>query len=61
MKFAAYLACIPPNNKNVEKGEILKLYAAGVQKYGDQVELVSTMQLVSADVGMSVGVSLIHI
>jgi|GEM_PF-1420455 len=55
MKFAAYLACIPPNNKNVEKGEILKLYATGVQKYGDEVELVTDMRVVPADVGMSIG------
>lgn len=55
MKFVAYLACLPNNNKNVEKGEILYRFSRGVSKIGDQVVLHTGMNLVDADVAMSIG------
>jgi hypothetical protein len=55
MKFVAYLGCIPPNNKNVEKGDILNLYAKGVVAQGDNAWLLNNTNLVEADVAMMVG------
>lgn len=55
MKFVSYLACLPPNNKNVEKGQILNLFALGVAYYGDQVISHSANTLIDADVAMMVG------
>ncbi len=55
MKFVSYLACLPPKNKNVEKGEILSRFALGVATTGDQVALHSDRTLIDADVAMMVG------
>jgi hypothetical protein len=55
MKFVSYLACLPPNNKNIEKGEILDRYAMGVACMGDQVHAHTQRTLVDADVAMMIG------
>ena len=55
MKFISYLACLPPNNKNVEKGEILDRYAMGVAYMGDQVIAHTQRTLIDADVAMMIG------
>jgi len=56
MKVVSYLACLPPNNKNQEKGEILSRYAAGVNRIaGDTAILHPTMNLIDADVAMMIG------
>ena len=55
MKFVSYLACLPPTNKNVEKGEILDRYAMGVAYMGDQVISHTQRTLIDADVAMMIG------
>lgn len=55
MKIIAYLSCIPPNNKNIEKGEILPRFAQGVLAAGDEVVLHQGYSLVDGDVALSVG------
>jgi hypothetical protein len=55
MKFVSYLACLPPNNKNAEKGEILDRFALGVAHAGDTVISHSERTLVDADVAMMIG------
>lgn len=55
MIFASYLNCLPPNNKNIEKSEILYKFAAGVQSSGDNVILHREQTTIDADVAMMVG------
>ena len=55
MKVVAYLGCIPNNNKNIEKGEILSRYAKGVASVGDQIILHSQQTLLDCDVAMMIG------
>ena len=55
MKFVSYLGCLPPINKNVEKGEILERFSMGVAYTGDEVVLHSDRTLIEADVAMMVG------
>jgi hypothetical protein len=55
MKVVAYLSCLPPNNKNVEKGEILERFSKGVRATGDQVILHTGNTLLDCDVALSVG------
>jgi len=55
MKFVAYLQCVPNNNKNTEKGQILERFSRGVDKIGDQVILHQGVNIIDADVAMSVG------
>lgn len=55
MKVVAYLSCLPPNNKNVEKGEILERFSKGVTFAGDQVLLHTGTTLLDCDVALSVG------
>lgn len=55
MKFVPYLACIPSNNKNVEKGEILERFSRGVARAGDQVIMHRGMNVIDADVAMIIG------
>jgi hypothetical protein len=55
MKFVSYLDCLPPNNKNIEKGEILTRFSKGVSAAGDNVTLHRGHNLIDADVAMIVG------
>jgi hypothetical protein len=55
MKFVSYLACLPPNNKNVEKGQILSKFALGVGYIGDELIIHNDRTLVDADVAMMIG------
>jgi hypothetical protein len=55
MKFVSYLDCLPPNNKNIEKGEILTRFSKGVSAAGDNVTLHKGHNLIDADVAMIVG------
>jgi hypothetical protein len=55
MKFVSYLGCLPPNNKNVEKGEILDRFAMGVAYTGDEVISHTERTLIEADVAMMIG------
>jgi len=55
MKFVSYLGCLPPNNKNVEKGEILDRFAMGVAYFGDEVVSHTERTLIEADVAMMIG------
>lgn len=55
MKVIAYLSCLPPNNKNPEKGEILSLFARGVATTEDEVMIHSQPTLFDCDVAMMVG------
>lgn len=55
MNFVSYLSCLPPNNKNIEKNEILSRFAIGVQSLGDQVTIHPTQNIIDADVAMIVG------
>jgi hypothetical protein len=55
MKFVSYLGCLPPNNKNVEKGEILDRFAMGVAYTGDEVVSHTERTLIEADVAMMIG------
>ncbi len=55
MKVVAYLSCLPPNNKNIEKGEILPRFAQGVLAAGDEIVLHQGNALVDSDVALSVG------
>jgi len=55
MKFVSYLDCLPPNNKNVEKGEILTRFSKGVAASGDIAINHSGRNLIDADVAMSIG------
>jgi hypothetical protein len=55
MKFVSYLGCLPPNNKNVEKGEILDRFAMGVAYTGDEVVSHTARTLIEADVAMMIG------
>lgn len=55
MRFVSYMACLPPSNKNVEKGQILDLFALGVVACGDQTIRHTASTLIEADVAMMVG------
>jgi len=55
MKIVAYTAVLPPNNKNVEKGEILYKFAQGVANAGDNVVVHDAPTLIDSDVALSVG------
>jgi len=56
MKFVSYLACLPPNNKNSEKNEILDKFPLGVTYLGqDQVTIHEAKTLIDADVALMVG------
>ena len=55
MKVVAYLSCLPPNNKNVEKGEILERFSKGVRAAGDEILLHAGDTLLDCDVALSVG------
>jgi len=55
MKVVAYLSCLPPNNKNIEKGEILPRFSQGVLAVGDEILLHQGHNLIDSDVALSVG------
>lgn len=56
MKFVSYLACLPPNNKNSEKNEILDRFPLGVTYLAqDQVIIQESKTLIDADVALMVG------
>jgi len=56
MKFVSYLACLPPNNKNSEKNEILDRFPLGVSYLGqDEVIIQKDKKLLDADVALMVG------
>jgi len=55
MKVVAYLSCLPPNNKNPEKGEILSRFAGGVVAAGDEIVIHNQMTLLECDVALMVG------
>lgn len=55
MKIVAYTAVLPPNNKNVEKGEILYKFAQGVANAGDNIVVHDQPTLIDSDVALSVG------
>lgn len=55
MKVVAYLSCLPPSNKNVEKGQILTRFARGVQVAGDEAVLHTGTNIIDCDVALSVG------
>jgi hypothetical protein len=56
MKFVSYLACLPPNNKNPEKKDILEKFPMGVAYLGlDQVSIHEQRTLIDADVALMVG------
>jgi hypothetical protein len=55
MKVVAYLSCLPPNNKNQEKSEILTRFAQGVKAAGDNIILHTGNNLIDCDVALSVG------
>lgn len=55
MKVVAYTAVLPPNNKNVEKGEILYKFALGVAKVGDEIIIHNRSDLIDCDVALSIG------
>lgn len=55
MKVVAYLSCLPPNNKNVEKGEILHRFSQGIKSVGDEILLHTGKNLIDCDVALSVG------
>lgn len=55
MKVVAYLSCLPPNNKNIEKGEILPRFSQGVLAAGDEILLHQGHTLIDSDVALSVG------
>ena len=55
MKAVAYLAGIPPNNKNLEKPEILQRFIQGVQAAGDQGILHTGRNIVDCDVAFIQG------
>jgi hypothetical protein len=56
MKFVSYLACLPPNNKNSEKNEILDRFPLGVTYLGkDEVIVQEHKKLLDADVALMVG------
>lgn len=56
MKVAAYLKCIPPGNKNMEKPQLLKNFIHGVNQSGDNGILVEDNNvLLDADVAIIQG------
>ena len=56
MKFVTYLACLPPNNKNREKNDILEKYSLGVAYLGlDDITVHEHGSLLNADVAMMIG------
>jgi len=55
MKVVTYLSCLPPNNKNIEKGEILERFTKGVKSVGDEILLHTGNTLIDCDVALSVG------
>jgi hypothetical protein len=55
MKVVAYLSCLPLNNKNIEKGEILPRFSQGVLAAGDEILLHQGHTLIDSDVALSVG------
>lgn len=56
MKFVTYLACLPPNNKNREKNDILEKYSLGVAYLGlDDIIVHEHGSLLDADVAMMIG------
>lgn len=56
MKFTVYQACLPPNNKNLEKNEILNRFPLGVLYLGlDEVTIHQQRNLIDCDVAMMVG------
>lgn len=55
MKIVAYLAVLPPNNKNVEKGEILYKFSQGIANAGDNVTIHDSATVIDCDVAISVG------
>jgi hypothetical protein len=55
MKVVTYLGCLPPNNKNIEKGEILERFTKGVKSVGDEILLHTGNTLIDCDVALSVG------
>lgn len=56
MKFVTYLSCLPPNNKNREKNDILEKFSLGVAYLGlDDLIVHDQKTLIDADVAMMVG------
>lgn len=55
MKVVQYAKCLPPNNKNVEKGEILNKIHTGVKSVGDTAIMHNGNDVVDCDVACSVG------
>jgi len=56
MKIVVYPACLPPNNKNLEKNEILNRFPLGVSYLGlDEVIIHDQRNLIDADVAMMIG------
>lgn len=56
MKFVSYLKCLPPNNKNLEKNDILEKFPLGVAYLGlDEVIIHEDSNIINADVALMVG------
>ena len=50
LKVNAYMAAIPPGNKNPEKPKLLEYFIEGVNKCGDKGQLVTSFTFEPADV-----------
>ncbi|MBR19565.1 MAG: hypothetical protein CMA64_05415 [Euryarchaeota archaeon] len=55
LKVNAYMAAIPPGNKNPEKPRLLEYFIEGVNKCGDKGQLVTSFTFEPADVGVLQG------
>ena len=55
LKVNAYMAAIPPGNKNPEKPRLLEYFVQGVQKSGDKGQIITSFNYEPADVGVLQG------
>tara|TARA_Y200000002_G_scaffold70579_1_gene55145 strand:+ start:2728 stop:3675 length:948 start_codon:yes stop_codon:yes gene_type:complete len=55
LKVNAYMAAIPPGNKNPEKPKLIEYFVEGVQKNGDKGQIITSFAYEPADVGVLQG------
>tara|TARA_Y200000002_G_scaffold200047_1_gene165042 strand:- start:5266 stop:6213 length:948 start_codon:yes stop_codon:yes gene_type:complete len=55
LKVNAYMAAIPPGNKNPEKPKLIEYFIQGVQKAGDKGQIINSFTFEPADVGVLQG------
>ena len=60
LKVNAYMAAIPPGNKNPEKPKLIEYFVEGVQKNGDKGQIITSFAYEPADVGVGSSAMSLH-